>query len=71
VRPAYVAGHLAGRNPEYTGRSFEEIEGDLRGGWRDGVGVKGAEWPAMRGYAQSAFERARERGTATRDDQPR
>jgi hypothetical protein len=73
VRPAYVAGHLAGRNPEYTGRSFEEIEGDLRGGWRDGVGVQGggATWPAMRGYAQSAFERAREKGTATRDDRSR
>jgi hypothetical protein len=70
VRPAYVAGHLAGRNPEYTGRSFEQIESDLRGGWRDGVGggAQGSEWAAMRGYAQSAFERARRGGTATRDE---
>jgi hypothetical protein len=59
VRPAYVAGHLAGRNPEYAGRSFEEIEGDLRGGWQDCVGEQCGEWPAVRGYARAAFERAR------------
>jgi hypothetical protein len=59
VRPAYLVGHLAGRNPEYEGRSFEEIEGDLRGGWHDCAAEQCSEWPAMRGYARAAFERAR------------
>jgi hypothetical protein len=59
LRPAYLAGHLAARNPEYGGRSFEEIEDDLRGGWHDCVGEQCSEWPAVRGYARAAFERAR------------
>jgi hypothetical protein len=64
VRPAYVAGHLAGRNPEYRGRTFEEIEGDLRGGWHDCIGEQCAEWAAMRGYARAAFERARDQSAS-------
>jgi hypothetical protein len=59
VRPAYVAGHLAGRNPEYQGRSFEDVEGDLRVGWGECIGEQCGQWPAMRSYARSAFERAR------------
>lgn len=59
VRPAYVAGHLAGRNPDYGGRSFEEIEGDLRCGWTGRVVEQCGEWPAVRGHARAAFERAR------------
>ena len=59
VRPAYVAGHLAGRNPDYDGRSFEDVEADLRRGWSSDVAARCGEWPAVRGYAQSAFQRAR------------
>ncbi len=59
VRAAYVVGHLAGRNPEYKGRSFDDVESDLRSSWqrgnRDGYG----DWMAMRGYARVAFDRAR------------
>lgn len=59
VRAAYVAGHLAGRNPEYVGRSFDDVEADLRQGWTREV-IKGTgEWHATRGYARAAFERAR------------
>jgi hypothetical protein len=60
LRPAYVAGHLAARNPDYSGRSFDEIESDLARGWRDCAGQQCADWPAVRGYARSAFERARQ-----------
>jgi hypothetical protein len=59
VAPAYVAGHLAGRNPDYASRSFEEIEGDLRRGWSDDVAARHGAWPAVRGYARAAFDRAR------------
>jgi hypothetical protein len=59
VRPAYVAGHLAGRNPEYADRSFEEVESDLRCGWGTEIVRHCGEWPGVRRYAQSAFDRAR------------
>lgn len=59
IRPAYVAGHLAGRNPEYAGRSFEDVESDLRCGWNDEVTEQCGEWPAVRRYAHVAFDRAR------------
>lgn len=61
VRPAYVAGHLAGRNPDYRDRSFDEVESDLRRGWQGDVVTKYGEWPAVRDYAISAFDRARSR----------
>jgi len=59
VRPAYIAGHLAGRNPEYAGRSFEEVESDLRCGWGTEIVSHCGEWPGVRRYAQAAFDRAR------------
>jgi hypothetical protein len=59
IRPAYVAGHLAGRNPEYADRSFESVESDLRCGWNADVAQQCGEWPAVRGYARAAFDRAR------------
>ena len=59
VRPAYVAGHLAGRNPDYATRGFEEIESDLQCGWSDELADQCGQWPAVRGFARSAFDRAR------------
>jgi hypothetical protein len=59
VTPAYAAGHLAGRNPEYANRSFDEIEADLQRGWTDDVANRHGQWPAVRGYARAAFERVR------------
>jgi hypothetical protein len=60
VRAAYVAGHLAGRNPEYAGRSFEAVEPELERGWSDEVVGQCGEWRAVRCFAQAAFERARD-----------
>jgi hypothetical protein len=59
VSAAYVAGHLAGRNPEYAGRSFDQIEPDLQRAWGDDVAQRHGQWPAARGYARVAFDRAR------------
>jgi hypothetical protein len=59
VRPAYVAGHLAGRNPDYADMSFEEVESDLRCGWGTEVVRHCGEWPTVRRYARVAFDRAR------------
>ena len=59
VRPAYQLGHLAGQNPDYTGRSFDDIEGDLRRGWTDDVRTRHGDWESVRGYARDAYDRGR------------
>jgi hypothetical protein len=33
VRPAYQLGHIASLNPDYNGRSFDEVEPELQHGW--------------------------------------
>ncbi|MFL5575287.1 MAG: hypothetical protein ACJ79S_04895 [Gemmatimonadaceae bacterium] len=59
VRPAYQLGHLASRNPDYTGRSFDEVETDLRSGWTSDVSSRYGEWDSVRGYARDAYDRGR------------
>ncbi|HEX6053212.1 MAG TPA: hypothetical protein VFZ21_28285 [Gemmatimonadaceae bacterium] len=57
VRPAYQLGHLASRNPDYRGRSFDEVETDLRRGWSDDIGTRHGDWASVRGYAREAYSR--------------
>jgi hypothetical protein len=61
VRPAYQAGHLAGRNPDYQGRDWDAIEPDLVRGWSDAdkVRERHGEWDAARPFARDAFTRSR------------
>ena len=59
IRPAYVAGHLAARNPDYASRPFDEVESDLRRGWNSDVSAQLGEWSTARPYARAAYERAR------------
>jgi hypothetical protein len=59
VRPAYQLGHLAGRNPEYQGRSFEDVETDLQRGWSSEVSARHGDWQQVRHYARDAYERGR------------
>jgi len=61
LRPAYVMGHLAARNPDYAGRSFDEVERDLAGAWGSDVAERHGAWPSVRSYARAAFDRARAR----------
>ena len=61
VAPAYVTGHLAGRNPDYAGRTFDQIEPELERGWGSDVAKRHGEWSSVRGYARAAFDRARSR----------
>lgn len=62
VRPAYQIGHLAGRNPDYQGRSFDEIEPDLQRGWTPDVSSRYGAWHEVRDYARSAYDRSRTMG---------
>jgi hypothetical protein len=59
VRPAYQLGHLAGRNPEYAGREFEDVERDLQHGWTNDVSSRHGDWQSVRGYARDAYSRGR------------
>ena len=60
VRPAYCLGHYAACNPDYSGRSFEEVEADLQRGWTDDLSSRYGEWGTMRGHAREAYLDRRE-----------
>ena len=57
VRPAYQIGYLASQNPEYAGRSFDDIEPDLERGWTGNPAADGIDWTEMRDYARTAYLR--------------
>jgi uncharacterized protein (TIGR02271 family) len=58
ARPAYQLGYLAGMNPDYADRRFDEVEPDLQRGWS---GSRQGDWSDVRDYARSAYERGQER----------
>lgn len=53
ARVGYTVGHMAGRNPDYKGRKFEDVETDLRRGWKG----TGHEYDTMRPYVRHGYER--------------
>ncbi len=69
ARPAYQLGHVAGFNPEYQGRTFDEIEPDLRRGWTSDVAASSDDWENVRDYARDAFERGQERRLTLAEEQ--
>jgi len=68
VRPAYQIGYLAGMNPDYQGRSFEDVEPDLRRGWTS-VGSGQGDWSNVRDYARDAYAQAQERRLTLSEEQ--
>ena len=69
ARPAYHLGHVAGFNPDYQGRTFDEIEPDLRRGWTNDVAASSGDWENVRDYARDAFERGQERRLTLAEEQ--
>lgn len=55
VRPAYHLGHVASRNPDYRGRSFDEVDADLRRGWAKDNTY--GNWDSVRSYASEGYAR--------------
>lgn len=55
VRPAYVLGHLAGMDPDYLGRGWDEVAPDLEHSWASAAQT---DWPSVSGFALAAFTRA-------------
>lgn len=53
ARLGYTVGHMAGRNPDYKGRKFEDVETDLRSGWKG----TSHEYDTMRPYVRHGYER--------------
>ena len=59
VRPAYQLGHLAGVNPDYRSRNFDEVEPHLQNAYSS-AGHK--NWTDVRSHARDAYSRGREVG---------
>lgn len=66
VSPAYRLGDLAARNPDYRGRPFNEVEGDLRRGWTKAASKTHGDWDSVRGYANDAYDRSASGATQQR-----
>jgi hypothetical protein len=62
VRPLYQFGHLAGGNPDYQGRSFEEVETDLQRAWTPEYTTAFGEWGDVREYINTGFATRNSRG---------
>ena len=59
IRPAYQAGHVAGLNPDYRNRNWDEVDRDLQRGWTNDLRGRHGEWDAARPFARDAFTRSR------------
>jgi hypothetical protein len=62
VRPLYQFGHLAGSNPDYQGRSFEEVESDLQRTWTPEYSTAFGEWSNVRDYINTGYSTHHSRG---------
>lgn len=57
ARGFYRFGHLARHNPAYRGRRFEEVEPELRRGWRrDEPLGRFRSWDEVRPYVRRGYE---------------
>lgn len=57
ARTGYQLGHIAGGNPDYQNRSYDEVEPDLRRGWGD----QDEDYTRVRDYARHGYERSSQR----------
>ncbi len=62
ARPLYQFGHLAGQNPDYGNRSFNEVEPDLRRAWGEEQTQKYGAWPDVRSHVEFGYSRDRQQG---------
>ncbi|HSJ16326.1 MAG TPA: hypothetical protein VK939_18105 [Longimicrobiales bacterium] len=55
TRPLYQFGHVAGSNPDYQGRSFSEVEPQLRHAWEAGGTNEFGAWDDVSDYVGYGF----------------
>ena len=60
VRPAYQYGYMAGSDPSYRGRSFDEVESHLRTHWNDDLTQRSGAWDHVRPHVHAAYREAQE-----------
>jgi hypothetical protein len=58
ARTVYVVGYAAARNPDYAGRSFDDVEPHLRSGFS---GSRAASYDSLRDFARRGYERGTSR----------
>ncbi len=62
ARPGYQLGYVARQNPAYRGRSFTEVEPELRKVWESRAKTEGgsssssSSWPEVRGFVDFAYQ---------------
>ena len=56
VRPLYQFGHMAGSNPDYQGRSFDEVETDLKRTWTPEYTTAFGEWNDVRDAVSTGYQ---------------
>jgi hypothetical protein len=61
ARTVYVIGYAAARNPDYTGRSYDDVEPHLRGGF---TGSRAGSYDSLRDFTRRGYERGTSRGTS-------
>lgn len=54
ARTGYTLGYTAARNPDYTGRTFEDVEPHLRGGY---TGSRAGSYDTLRDFTRRGYER--------------
>lgn len=54
ARTVYVIGYAAARNPDYSGRSYEEVEPHLRSGF---TGSRAGSYDTLRDFTRRGYER--------------
>ncbi len=57
ARDFYQFGHLAGSNPDYQGRQFEEIEPDLQRTWKASPRAEHDSWDEVRDFVAEGYRR--------------
>ncbi|HLL85153.1 MAG TPA: hypothetical protein VK420_20960 [Longimicrobium sp.] len=62
ARTYYVVGYTAARNPDYTGRSFEDVEPEIRRGF---TGSRAGTYESMRDFCRYGYERGTGRAGGT------
>jgi hypothetical protein len=60
ARTVYVIGYAAARNPDYTGRTYDDVEPHLRTGF---TGSRAGSYDSLRDFTRRGYERGTSRGT--------
>lgn len=55
ARPLYQLGHVAAQNPDYRGKTFDQIEPDIRRGWNKDMEQQHGSWNDVRGAVSGAY----------------